>query len=360
MELNVPTSGSVHSTGSDSVHQMDPLEEAHWDAALAAFPGATFFHGSAWARVLHDTYGFHPAYFALGDGDRIRALLPVMEVDSWLTGRRGVSLPFTDECEPLEARTGASRELFQAVLAGAKSRGWKYLECRGGRPLLGDVLASTSFFGHRLDLHDNEDGLFARIDSSGRRAVRKAGESGLTIEFSRNLDAVRDFYALLRKTRKRHGLPSQPFRFFQNIHRHVLAQDQGCVVLARQGGIPVAGAVFFHCGKTCLYKFGASDENFQHLRANNLVMWQAIKWHARQGFSILDFGRTSLGHEGLRRFKLGWGTQERRIDYVRYDCRTDAFVTARDEASGWHNRVFKMLPDTVSQVIGTVLYKHVA
>lgn len=359
-EINVSPAGLKPSADDNSVHQVDPLENAYWDAALAACPAASFFHGSAWARVLRDTYGFNPVYFILGDPGRIRALLPVMEVNSWLTGKRGVSLPFTDECEPLAAEPGAFPHLFQAARACAKARSWKYLECRGGRPLLGDVPASTSFWGHRLDLGAGEDALFARVESSTRRAVRKAGESGLSIEFSCSLDAVRVFYGLLRKTRKRHGLPSQPFGFFQNIHRHVLAQNQGCVVLARHDGVAVAGAVFFHAGKTSLYKFGASDESFQHLRANNLVMWEAIKWHARQGFSSLDFGRTSLGNEGLRRFKLGWGTQERRIDYVRYDCRADGFVTARDDASGWHNRIFKILPSFMSGLIGAVLYKHVA
>jgi hypothetical protein len=132
------------------------------------------------------------------------------------------------------------------------------------------------------------------------------------------------------------------------------------VVLARHGQVPVAGAVFFHFGKTAIYKFGASDEAFQHLRANNLVMWEAIKRFARQGLAALDFGRTSLENDGLRKFKHGWGTQEHRIDYVRYDRQEGGFVTARDESSGWYNRVFQMLPVFLSRLIGAALYKHMA
>ena len=124
--------------------------------------------------------------------------------------------------------------------------------------------------------------------------------------------------------------------------------------------VPVAGAVFFHFGKTAIYKFGASHKAFQHLRANNLVMWEAIKWHARRGLGMLDFGRTSLENEGLRRFKLGWGTQERLIDYFRYDQRKAGFVTARDESAGWHNRIFRMLPVPLSRLIGATFYRHVA
>jgi CelD/BcsL family acetyltransferase involved in cellulose biosynthesis len=342
------------------VYRVDPLEGVGWDAALAASPAASFFHGSAWARVLCDTYGFRPFYFLSGDPARIQGLLPMMEVDSWLTGIRGVSLPFTDECEPLASDAGAFRALFDAALACARARGWKYLELRGGQTELANSIASTSFLGHRLELQRDEAALFARTESSTKRAVRKAEQGGLTIEFSRSLETVRAFYGLLRKTRRRHGLPSQPFRFFQNIHRHVLTPNHGCIALVRHAGKPVAGAVFFHSGKVALYKFGASDEKYQHLRANNLAMWEAIKWHAGQGFTALDFGRTSLRNAGLRRFKLGWGTEERRVDYVRFDCRAGHFITAPDEASGWHNRIFKILPESLSGLIGAALYKHVA
>jgi hypothetical protein len=124
--------------------------------------------------------------------------------------------------------------------------------------------------------------------------------------------------------------------------------------------LPVAAAVFFHWGKKAIYKYGASDEAYQHLRANNLVMWEAIKRYARNGFDQLHFGRTSLINEGLRRFKLGWNTEETMIEYVRYDWKEGGFVTAKDEASGWYNRVFRVLPVSVSRLVGSLLYRHVA
>ena len=432
--LNVPPSAPVHADGY-AVRQVSPLEFAQWDAALADGPSASFFHGAAWARVLHSTYGFEPLYFVLESGVRGRrfapdaldirggmglqthdpkahgsgdpchaaalpaqasndplggrgsgtdeprtqnaqprtetppcgatprffsAVLPMMEVKSWLTGRRGVSLPFTDECAPLCPDAASFHLLHEAALACAKARRWRYLEFRGGRAWFGEVPASTSFWGHRLDLRAGEEALFGRIDSAARRAVRKAEQSGLSVEFSQSPEAIRAFHTLLCLTRKRHGVPPQPFVFFVNIQRHVLAQNQGWVALARHGGVVVAGAVFFHSGTTALYKFGASDETYQHLRGNNLVMSTAIKRYAAEGFATFDFGRTSLSNEGLRRFKLGWGTTEYPIDYVRYDLRADRWVTAKDESSGWHNRVFRRLPVPLSRLIGAALYRHIA
>lgn len=352
----------VHKTrdASSAVREINPLGDPSWDASLTALPGASCFHGSAWMRVLHETYGYKPTCLVLGESGRWRAMLPLMEVDSWLTGRRGIGLPFTDECTPLCPDPGDFALLHQAALSRARQRKWRYLEYRGGRRLLGDPPASTTFHGHTLSLSPDETTLFAGTDPAVRRAVRKAEQSGLTLTFTKDLHSLRVFHGLLGLTRRRHGLPVQPFTFFAGIHRHLLACGQGLVILAHRDTTPVAGAVFFHHQGTALYKFGASDERLQHLRANNLVMWEAIKWHRREGFARLDFGRTSLGNAGLRRFKLGWGAVERTIDYVRLDAQTGSPMPAPDESSGWYNPIFRQLPLPLARLAGSVLYKHVA
>jgi hypothetical protein len=348
------------SVSTSPVRIVNPLDDPHWDADLAACPGATVFHATAWARVLHSAYGYRPVYFVATDKAGARSLLPLMEVDSWLTGRRGIALPFTDESGPLAADPQSFRALHEATLAYGKQRHWKYLEFRGGRALFGDVPASESFVGHRLDLTGGESAVLDRFESSTRRAIRKGEHGEVTIEFSRDLESVEAFYRLMCITRRRHGVPPQPFSFFACIHRHVLAKDLGWIVLARHNGIPVAGAVYLHFGKTVTYKYGASDEKFQHLRANNMVMWEAIKRHAADGFTTLDFGRTALDNEGLRKFKLGWGTVEHAIDYVRQDLRTDQFSRAKPSSSARLSRVFQSLPDPIFRLVGAILYKHVA
>jgi hypothetical protein len=345
---------------SGALQRVNPLEEGGWDAAMELHPGSSIFHSAAWARVLQATYGYTPVYFVLREAGELKALLPLMEVDSWLTGRRGVSLPFTDDCEPLGSDAGVLTGMFQKVMEYGMERSWRYLECRGGREFFTSAPASTAFYGHRLILAGGEEAIFANVESAVRRAIRKAEKGGINIEFSQSLDAMQTFYFLHCKTRNRHGLPPQPFRFFHNIHDYILARNHGFVVLARHQQVPVAAAVYFHWGRNAIYKYGASDEAFQHLRANNLVMWEAIKWYGRNNFQQLHFGRTSLTNEGLRRFKLGWGTEEHSVEYVRYDMRKNGYVTVKDGSSGWHSHVFNALPGFMSRLVGTMLYKHIA
>jgi len=281
-------------------------------------------------------------------------------VNSWLTGRRGVALPFTDDCEPLYSDAASIRNLIQAALEFGRTRGWKSVECRGGRELFGEAPASLAFYGHSVDLEEDENRMFARLESSVRRAIRKAEKSGVTVTVSRSLETMKVFYSLQCKTRRKHGLPPQPFAFFRNIHEHVLSKNLGVIVSAGCQGRPVAASVYFQLGARAVYKFGASDEAFQHLRGANLVMWEAVKWHARQGAKTLHLGRTSIGNEGLRRFKLGWGAGEQKIEYVKYDLWKGRFITDADESTGWYNRVFNVLPIRLSRLIGAVLYRHCA
>ncbi|RXK52908.1 GNAT family N-acetyltransferase [Oleiharenicola lentus] len=313
--------------------------------------------------MLQEAYGYQPHYLTKSDATgKLTALLPLMEVSSWLTGKRGVGLPFTDLVEPLCSDPANFRELIDAALALGRARGWKYLECRGGKSWQPEAPASTSFLRHTLTLNVGEATLLAGFDDSVRRAMRKAERSGVKVEFSRSPEAMNAFYGLMCQTRRRHGVPPQPYRFFTNIQRYILAErEQGWIVLGRDAsGLPVAGAIFLHFNRRAIYKFGASDENRQELRANNLVFWRSIQHYANAGFLEMDFGRTSLGNEGLRKFKLGWGTREESVEYTRFDFRTSGHVTAKDEAQGWHNQIFRNLPLPLSRLAGRFLYRHIA
>jgi CelD/BcsL family acetyltransferase involved in cellulose biosynthesis len=329
-----------------------------WDRTALLHPQATIFHTGAWAKVLCKTYGHHPVYVRWSERGKPVALMPMMEVRSPLTGRRGVCLPFTDFCEPLVFGGVNAGQLVDKLLALARERRWKFFEVRGRGILEPWAVPSTTFYGHSLDLRGGIDKIFDRLASSTRRAIRKAGRSGLMVEISRSLPAVRDFYRLHGRTRRRHGLPPQPWSFFANIHAEIIREGAGFAIVARNGSRAVAAALFFGSGKNAVYKFGASDQSLQALRANNLVMWEAIKSLAGDGFDTLHLGRTSLSNDGLRRYKSNWGTQQERIDYFRFDTRTGACVNARDNASGFHNKVFARLPLALNRLMGAVIYPH--
>ena len=340
------------------VDVFDPSCDPRWDRLATSHPDFSFFHCSAWIRVLCKTYGHKPLALCWSRNGKPVALLPILEVASAFTGRRGVTLPFTDSCGPLYFGRFDSGIVLEKLHVLAQARGWKHFEIRA--TLASDLPRQPSlrFHGHLLDLHNGVEVLFKRFASPVRRSIRKAEQSGLIVRSSTSDEAMDEFYGLHVRTRRRHGLPPQPVAFFQNIHAEIIKPGLGFIVLASSGSKTVAAAIYFQMKAKAVFKFGASDERYQGLRPNNLVMWHAIRRLAQDGVEILDFGRTSLPNEGLRRFKLGWGATEEPIEYFRFDMRTNDWTASRDLASGFHSALFTQLPLILNRLIGSAIYPH--
>jgi lipid II:glycine glycyltransferase (peptidoglycan interpeptide bridge formation enzyme) len=278
-----------------------------------------------------------------------------MEVDSPLTGKRGVSLPFTDYCEPIVSGAAQFQELFAAAVALGKKRRWRYLELRGGETFFDKKEPSEWHYAHTLDLGKTGTDTFS---DSTRRNIKKAEKQNLDVIISASPDTLQTFCRLNALTRRYHGLPPQPRRFFQCVHDRILSRNMGFIVLASLRGTAIAANVYFTFGDQILYKYGASDRAFQHLRASNLVMWEAIKWGCDHGYRALCLGRTEPGNEGLRQFKAGWGARERLIRYYRYDLRKDAFIKAANIVRPFQRKIFGKLPIPILNLLGSILYRH--
>jgi len=340
-----------------NVAVVNPLRNSGWNQMLLSCGQGTIFHSSNWAQLLADSYGYHPAYFLLSEPGAFGGCLPVMEVDSMLTGRRGVCLSFSDFCGSLVAGGDEFRLLFESVLGLGRMSGWRYVEFRGEQFLNRESPAKV-FAHHILELSRDERLMHSRLRASNARNIRKAMKEGVTIETTETLQGVQDFYRLHCLTRKRHGVPPQPCTFFRKLHEHVISKGFGFTALARHNQVPVAGVICLHFGTSAVYKYGASDVRFQHLRANNLVLWEAIKRCAQCGFQSFSLGRTDLHDEGLLAFKDGWGGVRSVINYYRYDFATSQFVHQSDRDGEAFRDLFRKLPVNVLTMLGKLAYRH--
>jgi len=302
---------------------INPVSTPLWDEALESCPGASFFHTTRWARVLVDSHGYKPAYFCSG-GKPPSVLVPLMEVSSFLTGKRGVSLPFSDYSSPLFDRMTDPMEAMDQLIRHGRSAGWKYIEIRDPDRFKEGIPTFTTYIGHALDLERTEETLYSSFRGSTKRSIRKAQNEGVEVRRSTSLESVRAYYRLHCMTRRTHGLPPQPWRFFQAI-----------------------------------YKYGASDKAYQNLRANNLVMWEAIRWCRAAGYGSFCFGRTEHDNQGLLQFKDGWGTTRRTIRYYRYDMARAVYVAGPHWNAAVYGKIFRALPVSVLRAVGTALYRHV-
>ena len=161
-------------------------------------------------------------------------------------------------------------------------------------------------------------------------------------------------------TRRRHGLPPQPLRWFRNLA--ACFGKQLTVRVARAGDRPIAqnSATLQH-RKTMVYKYGCSDERYHNLGGMPRLFWHAIEDAKSQELQELDLGRSDEHQEGLVRFKDRLGAARTTIQYWQFSTRPlqAAGAMSRMLKSPLVQNVIAHLPAPLFRLAGEVLYRHV-
>jgi CelD/BcsL family acetyltransferase involved in cellulose biosynthesis len=333
-----------------------PSDE-RWMTFAASIPDANIFHHHAWMDLLAACYGYHPFVITVQDeAGAICAGLPVMEVRSVLTGRRWVSLPYSDYCQPLYRDENAFDHLTDHLVQLSAEARISRVELRWPFPERASFTTYTHFMLHRLALCPDQKLIGRQLDGMHRQNIRVARKNGLRIEHSTDLDDLHRFYQLQLETRRRKGLPVQPWKYFQLIKEYLFDRDLGFVLLAYKGDDCLAGAIFLHWQQSLMCKYAASHEDALDLRPNNLLFWTGICWGCENDYKLFDMGRSSLANTGLRDFKTRWGADEVPLSYV------SVAANPPSEQDGtllrMLQRIVRNSPPWVCKTTGELLYRH--
>jgi hypothetical protein len=321
-----------------------------WDAFVVQQPNASLYHDSRWHRVISETYNYETLYHLVRDEDgEIRAGLPSAFIRSRLTGNRIVAYPFSDTCDLLGERPGDKDALVARLQAAAREKGARFTEIRetGEGP-------QQEYVKHELSLAASLERLKKDCHPSCiQRPIRRAAREGIRVTGG----TTREFYRLHLLTRRRQGVPVQPYRFFENLAR-LFKEDQE-LLLARAEKDVLAGIILLYHKQRAYFKFGASDPKRELEGANQLLMWEAIRRSREKGCEVFDFGRTSLANQGLRDYKRRWGTEEIPLRYTRMP--RESRLASQVETSPRHQflkKLFRRLPPWANRLTGELFYRH--
>jgi len=341
-----------------AIFEIDPLTDTRWLEWTKKDRHASVFHSPAWLRALNKTYAYRPVVFTTSEPQReLQNALVFCHVRSWLTGRRLVSLPFSDHCDPVLDANGDS-ELFRQLQHLIKRNGLRYVELR---PRHSSIEApglelSERYAFHAIDLRRTKDELFQALHKDSiRRKIQKAEKEGLVYEKGSGLEHLKKFYALFVMTRKRHGVPPSPFVWFQNLAESL--GDSAEIRIASRGDNPVAALFMLNHNKTVVYKYGASDAQYSNLGGTPYLFWQTILEGKAAGYEELDLGRSDPDNAGLITFKDRLGGQRSDLSYWRISLNPSKSVSAR-RGYGLAHKVFASAPNMVTVGLGNLLYKH--
>jgi len=344
------------------LYTLDPLCDERWLNFTEQHASASVFHTRPWLEALKRSYGYEPIVFTTSaPTEKLSDGIVFCRVESWLTGRRLVSLPFADHCQPLVDAPETLRSLLSA-LRSRMAASWRYVELR---PLWDAAWAigegtgfskSASYQYHALDLRPDSESLYRGLHVNCiQRKIRRAEREQLSYEEGRSESQVDKFYSLFLLTRRRHGLLSQPREWFRNLTLcfgnrlkvRVVSKDQR----------PVAAMVTIEHRNTIVYKYGASDPQFHKLGGMPFLFWKTICDAKNSGANQLDLGRSDDESSGLVQFKQRLGAASSSLSYYRF-CSQDNAVEACSRQTVIRN-AFARLPNRLYRAAGSMLYRHV-
>ena len=346
------------------VHCFNPLTDPRWPSFLSHHPRASVFHGRPWLEALRRTYGYEPiVYSACSPSSELTNGIVFCRVDSWLTGHRLVSLPFSDHCEPLIDDAADRDGLWLAVqeaVEHAGSRRLKYVEIRPLQAEPWQMLGATpteSFALHSVDLRPSLDQIYQRTHKSTfQRKILRARRERLTLNSGNSESLLNAFYFLLLKTRRRHGLPPQSMKWFQNLAATM--RDQLTVWVASKENQPIAALLTLSWRSLVVYKYGCSDARYHHFGGVPFLFWTAIQKAKQDGIETFDLGRSDLRNTGLITFKDRLGAATSDLVYLRYGATRSAHRVGQT-ASRAMSYLFARMPDRLLTTTGSLLYRHI-
>jgi hypothetical protein len=336
--------------------------------AQAHHPRASVFHSAGWAQALRDTYNYESFVFP-DSGPALPATsgITLARVRSWLTGKRLISLPFSDHCTPLVSGPAELQSLLADLKPLLTKEEWNYIEIRPVDNSFDDVLQAAGFqrcdeyLLHRLQLDAPADVLLHQFHkSSVQYRIRRAERLGLVCESGRSPKLVRDFFNLMAITRRRQFLPPQPYAWFENLVR-CMGEHGIEIRVAYKDSRPVAALLNIKAFGHVCYKYSCSDLRFKSMNATCLLLWHSIQDACRDGFQLLDLGRSAIDNPGLIRFKSNWAGEPTRLTYWRLQspARRERRPRFGDLKVTGQHRILGILPQPILNRIGATLYKHI-
>ena len=345
--------------------KIDVLHDARWDRFVMQHPLGTIYHHSCWQNIIQRTYGYAPFYFAcIDENANVQAAIPFFYIDSWLTGKRVVSLPFSHFCDPLVSSRSEFEQIFHALQKQALPGRVSFFELRimnlDKSYVPSDFKTQTLSKIHILKLNKDPEILKKSFHKNHiQRSIKKAEKSDITLRKATDILDVKAFYQLQLRTRRKHGVPPQPFSFFINLWKVLYPEKRMDMYLIEHQRKTIAGMILLKFKNRVCYQYGASDENYLHLRPNHLLMWNAIQNACEEGFEYFDFGKSSIENESLIEFKRRWGTEEFDITHLYYP-EVYGLQTISKKSLKYRitNLFWGNAPPLIAGLGGKLLYKH--
>ncbi len=316
-----------------------PELEPAWREFLQGCERALFYASLEYRDLLAQVLEARAHYLVALDGERVCGLFPCFATSHPVLGSVINSLPYYGS-------NGGFITDGRAEVARALSQGLLFLERELG--CVASTVVSSPFEPDGAELERDlaptfkdhrigqvtplppgstaDETLFALYDETARRNVRKARKSGVEWRIDNSAESLSFLYETHdANIRGVGGLPKSQ-DFFHAVPA-LIPQRQWRLYIAEYAGKRVAALLVFRFNFTVEYYTPAISEAFRSLQPLALLVHEAMRQAAGEGYRWWNWGGTWKSQLGVYRFKRKWGARD--MPYHYYTRLLDARLLRR-------------------------------
>lgn len=308
-ELTMAAGASLSTPPHDTtVRLLEDGSSEQWDGFVRERDGASIYHLAAWRPLIRSMFGHETLYLYAEHNRQVTGVLPLVRLRSRMFGDYLISMPYFNYGGALAADAAVASMLMRAAADLAHERGCSHVEFRDTEPRHGWPVR-TDKVGMELRLPGSIDALWEALGAKLRSQVKrpqKAGAEGA----SGGRELLPEFYGVFARNMRDLGTPVYALGFFDAILKAFPTQAQITVVRYR-GEAVAAGFTLGFRGRLEI-PWASANRDYNALSVNMLLYAEVLKRAIADGYTVFDFGRSSID-SGTYRFKKQWDATERQL-----------------------------------------------
>jgi lipid II:glycine glycyltransferase (peptidoglycan interpeptide bridge formation enzyme) len=164
------------------------------------------------------------------------------------------------------------------------------------------LFTPTTFW---INLAPDEENLMKSFSSKTRYNIRLAEKKGVTVKEDNSDAAFERYLDLTRETINRQGFYAHTEKYHRLMWNILKKAGIAHLLVASYRGEIITTWILFAWKNFLYYPYGASTEKHKEVMANNLMMWEAIKFGKKLGLTTFDLWGREEG-KGFTKFKEGY------------------------------------------------------
>jgi FemAB-related protein (PEP-CTERM system-associated) len=333
---------------------LTPANNDAWDKFVTAHPDGTFFHLSAWSRVLQRAFGHQPYYLVAKQAGQIVGVLPLARVRSMLFGDALASTPFCVYGGALGTSVAIRIALENRAAQLADELQVDHLELRNTVKTRDDWPVKELYFTFRKQLDADPEKNMLAIPRKQRAEVRAGIKKNLQVEFDTDTSRL---YSIYSTSVRALGTPVFGRNYFDVLREEFGSACEIATVV--HGNKGVASLLTFWFRDEVLPYYGGGLPEARPLSAYDFLYWDLMRRACERGIRIYDFGRSKLD-TGPYRYKKHWGFEPQPLPYAYHLVRGKSMpnLSPTNPKYKYFIAAWKRVPLPVTQWIGPLVARY--